>query len=573
MGFAEKQIATVGQIRRYLHMNTHILAMPSALEKKEQASFEKITAFLKKEMQDELTRLQKTELPEAALLGCIAVFKEFLSYNSSLELLVNAKDFMVNDITCLCELQGITLSERFLAALAKVHDFLSLPQFDDLIRNAVPQKIHPITKQILEMPTLTPIAYRILNNYVLRRHEHEDITILLTKESTHLNHYPFIRELRTLLPFYTILYLSRNLSEQQPAIRGIAAAMKQLFGTDIEKTIMHQKMLLATNLYRSDIEFQQGLEMFQTQINQFKHLLKEQNISEKTPLIKYIFNLLDADKKAGIGALAALLNTLVKKSTLSEETAATLRNNLEIGLNLLDKSLSHYRELLATQRNLINDELIEQIITKIISGSDFINSTRFLREIVQDYAEGKEPAYSQPILGMTLNILISKQTDFVRFDNFQENQPDIEKKTQDREIVIATNIKYIIKKILAGTLPPLPLPVLYVTLFYYRFILGLIYKEKARSHIRTSQLDLVSDGTALPNNFTVFKRIKNLKDTEVLFEPILPTFEKLAEIYKGTAKELIDGSDIETNPQLVRNLQVWLFTQQVQRATPIAPRT
>ncbi len=543
-------------------MISDIKSENSPLELREQQNYEKILIFLKKAMQGEISRQKKEGVSQERLAGCINTFKEFLDYNNSLELLVNAHGQMFQDITRLCKLQGINLGESFLQELTKMRDFLASPRFDEFQRNAIPQSLHPLTQKILELPLLTPLAYRILNNYVLRRNEHEDITSMLSPESSHLNHYAFIRELRILLTFYTIYYLNRSASETQPAIMGIATAMEKLFGMPIEKTPVHQKMLLASDLYKSDLEFQEGLEMFQSQINQLKRLLQEKNISLNSPFVKYIFTLLDVDKKTGLTTILALLKSLKEKQTITEDNLLGIQTNLDIGIKLLDKSLSHYRQLLTSSetRSAISPELIEQIVTRIVSGSDFLNATRFIREIIQEFSEG---AYDQHLYGTTLNILINKQTDFVKFDNFSEKQLEIEKSTQNREIVIAKSLKTILVKIMKKEIPPLPLPVLSATLFYFRFILGLIYKEKSRNHILTSQLDLIADGPSLPNNFTTFKRVKNSKTGEITFEPMAPAFEQLNLVYKTSASHLVDSCDMETNPDLVRNLQVWLFTQNV----------
>lgn len=242
--------------------------------------------------------------------------------------------------------------------------------------------------------------------------------------------------------------------------------------------------------------------------------------------------------------------------------------NLELGLNLLDKALSHYREALSApgKRSRLSPELVEQLITKIVGGSDFLNATRFLREFLQAFAEG---AYSQELFGTALNILISKQQDFIRFDTFDEKQRDIEKNTQNREIVIIKALKNILLNNANQKQALLPEPVLVATLYFFRAMLELAFKEKPRSYIDTVQSSLVADGPALPN-YLLFQAHQNSKTQNIFFEPIPEAFETLSLLYKTSAQKLISSCTLGTNPQIIRNLQLWLFTKHVKKAKPEA---
>ncbi len=533
------------------------------MENNDDPLYKKIFSFLATAMAVEIMRLKKENTGEAAVRGCQVVFKEFLDYNSSLDILVNSHATMIGDITCLCGLHGVKLCETFQKALIKTRDFFAQERYKEMILSAVPRTIHPMTLQLLEVPELTPTAYLILNNYILRRNEHEDITSMLSPSVPRLNHYPIIRELRILIPFYTIVYVNRSLIEENPAIQGIALALARLFGKEIQETTLHKKMLLSASLYKSDMEFLQGLDMFQTQIQNLKHLLKEHRISAESPGIQSCFILLDADKRAGVDSLARLMQQLAARNILSPEQASVIRNNLEIGANLLDKAIGNYRAILteSADKKAIDDSLIEVVLMKVVSGSDFINASRFLREIIRDYKDGK---YSDRVLGISMNSLIKYQSDFVRFDNFNDRQQTLEKSVQNRALMLAKDLKDILSVLTLSGHKPLPLPLLSTILFYYRFLLGNIFKDKSRNHILASQLDYIADGPSTPNDFTFFRRIKKSAKAagdslEGDFEPIEKNFALLAASYTMTAEGFASECDFDKNPELLGKLRAWLF--------------
>ena len=220
---------------------------------------------------------------------------------------------------------------------------------------------------------------------------------------------------------------------------------------------------------------------------------------------------------------------------------------MEIGFNLLEKSISAYRSLLtdsAPQKG-IDDALIEIILTKVISGSDFLNGTRFLRDIIRDYKDGK---YSDRIFGIAMNCLIKYQSGFVRFDNFNERQATLEKSVQNRALMLAKDLKDILNLAMLPERKSMPWPLLSATLFYYRFLLGRILAEKARNHILASQLDNIADSAATPNDFGLFRRTRNNGQSDggaptTGFDPIIIKFERLARPYGKSAGELAESCE------------------------------
>jgi hypothetical protein len=338
-------------------------------------------------------------------------------------------------------------------------------------------------------------------------------------------------------------------------------ALRRLFKKDVVDTPLHAKIVLASNLYRMETEFQQGLDMFEVQSNAFKRILADHGIASGSPILKAFEELSGADKRSGLETVGSLLRQLASKGIIEADRSFEMMSTFEIGVNLLQKALGAYRGVLndQSQRRMIDDDFLETIFLKIAGGSDFTDTTSLAQDIAKGYRYGE---YPERLLGIALNVLLSLQVEFVTYDNYGPSYAKLEKTTQNRELSLAREIKEILSSIAAGSRNPPNLALTQTLLFYLRFLLSLIYKPKNRQHILDSQLDFLRDSPSTPYDFTFFRRSKSSSaESAPSFEPIPKGFESLAAQYGIRAADLAHLADPQANPNLVAQLRAWLFSQ------------